>query len=259
MVHRLLRFHNSIFNKLMGRVSRKKKLKTGVLVKGVDDILIRFGKCCQPVPGDLITGYITRGFGVTVHRTNCVNALKMNPERQIDVQWSEEVTQSYPVKVKLTSLDRVGLLAPNGIRWVVVAMAVGLVVTLISSLLPARKAARVPPVAAMREEAARPPSRSLRARAIWGTIILAVGIVMLASGLFLAVDNALLLVGLGALVLFVGVSILLPLASKPIARFIGWPLPRMFGEIHAAADRAGSYTCPHTGVALAGLFPANGN
>ena len=137
--------------------------------------------------------------------------------------------------VGLTALmAAVGLDIPTGTmtllpRTVVVAMAVGLVVTLISSLLPARKAARVPPVAAMREEAARPPSRSLRTRAIWGTIILAVGIVMLASGLFLSVDNALLLVGLGALVLFVGVSILLPLASKPIARFIGWPLPRMFG------------------------------
>ena len=63
------------------------------------------------MPGDAITGYITRGSGVTVHRTNCVNALKMNPDRQIDVQWSEEVNQSYPVKIKLNSLDRVGLLA----------------------------------------------------------------------------------------------------------------------------------------------------
>ena len=102
--------NGSLLNKLIKKV-RKKKIKAGVVVKGLDDILVRYGKCCQPVPGDPITGYITRGFGVTVHRTNCVNALKMNPERQIDVQWSEEVTQSYPVKVKLTSLDRVGLLA----------------------------------------------------------------------------------------------------------------------------------------------------
>ena len=78
----------SIFNKLVGRVVRKKRLKDGVLVKGVDDILIRFGKCCQPVPGDSIIGYITRGYGVTVHRINCVNALRMNPERQIEVEWN---------------------------------------------------------------------------------------------------------------------------------------------------------------------------
>lgn len=101
----------SIFNKFIGRVGRKKKLKTGVLVKGVDDILIKFGKCCQPVPGDLIVGYITRGFGVTVHRTNCVNALSMNPERQIEVEWSQETSEIYPVKIRIISQDRVGLLA----------------------------------------------------------------------------------------------------------------------------------------------------
>jgi len=100
----------SIFDKLMGRV-RKKKPKAGVLVKGVDDILIKFGKCCQPVPGDPIVGYITRGFGVTVHRTHCVNALRMNPERQIEVAWSEQVTETYPVKIRIISQDRLGLLA----------------------------------------------------------------------------------------------------------------------------------------------------
>jgi GTP pyrophosphokinase len=100
----------SIFNKLMERV-RKKKPKTGVLVKGVDDILIKFGKCCQPVPGDPITGYITRGYGVTIHRTNCVNALRMNPERQIEVEWNQEVIETYPVKIRIISQDRVGLLA----------------------------------------------------------------------------------------------------------------------------------------------------
>ena len=101
----------SIFNKLIGRVGRKKKLKTGVLVKGVDDILIKFGKCCQPVPGDLIVGYITRGFGVTVHRTNCVNALGMNPERQIEVEWNQDASEIYPVRIRIISQDRVGLLA----------------------------------------------------------------------------------------------------------------------------------------------------
>ena len=101
----------SIFNKLIGRVNRKKKLKTGVLVKGVDDILIKFGKCCQPVPGDNIVGYITRGYGVTVHRTNCVNALGMNPERQIEVDWNQEATEMYPVKIRIISHDRQGLLA----------------------------------------------------------------------------------------------------------------------------------------------------
>ena len=100
----------SIFNKLIGRV-RKKKPKAGILVNGVDDILIRFGKCCQPVPGDSIVGYITQGYGVTVHRTNCVNALRMNPDRQIEVSWNQQVSEFYPVKIRIISQDRMGLLA----------------------------------------------------------------------------------------------------------------------------------------------------
>jgi GTP pyrophosphokinase len=100
----------SIFDRLIGKV-KKKPAKTGILVKGLDDILIRFGKCCQPVPGDPIIGYITRGYGVTVHRANCVNALKMSPERQIEVAWTEQDQETYPVKIVVISYDRVGLLA----------------------------------------------------------------------------------------------------------------------------------------------------
>ncbi len=102
--------HQSLLNKLIGKV-RKKKPKGGVIVQGMDDILIKFARCCQPVPGDPIIGYITRGFGVTVHRTNCVNVLKMSPERQVDVQWNEDLRETYPVKVLVRSFDRVGLLA----------------------------------------------------------------------------------------------------------------------------------------------------
>ena len=101
----------SIFNKLVGRVVRKKKLKSGVLVRGVDDILIKFGKCCQPVPGDPIIGYITQGYGVTIHRTTCVNALRVNPERQIEVEWNQQIAETYPVKIRIVSHDRMGLLA----------------------------------------------------------------------------------------------------------------------------------------------------
>lgn len=102
--------HESIFNKIISRV-RKKKPRAGVIVNGVDDLLIRFGKCCQPVPGDAITGYITIGHGVTVHRTSCINALKMNPERQIDIEWNKDVTETYPAKICVGCFDRVGLLA----------------------------------------------------------------------------------------------------------------------------------------------------
>jgi GTP pyrophosphokinase len=90
---------------------RKKREKSGVLVNGIEDMLIRFGKCCRPVPGDPITGYITRGQGVTVHRVGCANALKINPERRVEVTWSGDGTGSYPVKIMLLADDRVGLLA----------------------------------------------------------------------------------------------------------------------------------------------------
>ena len=102
--------HESFFGKIVGRV-RKKRPSAGVVVRGVDDILIKFGKCCQPVPGDPITGYITRGYGVTVHRKRCVNALKMSPERQIDVEWNVDIEETYPVKIRVRSYDRVGMLA----------------------------------------------------------------------------------------------------------------------------------------------------
>jgi len=91
---------------------KKKKASGGVLVKGIDDVLIRFAKCCQPVPGDKITGYITRGHGVAIHRSNCVNALKTNPERKIEVQWDDHLaTEMYPANIRVSSVDRVGLLA----------------------------------------------------------------------------------------------------------------------------------------------------
>jgi GTP pyrophosphokinase len=103
-------FQQSLIEKLMSRV-RKKKPQAGVFVKGVEDILIKFGKCCQPVPGDAIIGYITQGYGVTVHRASCVNALRTNPERQIAVEWNTASNDTYPVKIQILSYDRVGLLS----------------------------------------------------------------------------------------------------------------------------------------------------
>jgi GTP pyrophosphokinase len=82
-----------------------------VIVKGVEDILVRFGKCCQPVPGDAIVGFITRGFGVTIHRTNCSNVAHTNPERLIEVEWSKKTAETFPVKIVVRALDRMGLLA----------------------------------------------------------------------------------------------------------------------------------------------------
>ncbi|MDQ3689260.1 MAG: bifunctional (p)ppGpp synthetase/guanosine-3',5'-bis(diphosphate) 3'-pyrophosphohydrolase [Chloroflexota bacterium] len=85
---------------------------TGVKVKGVGDLLVRFAKCCSPIPGDDITGYVTRGKGVTVHRASCPSVLsERDIERLIDVEWELAGLQTYPITVRISALDRPGLLS----------------------------------------------------------------------------------------------------------------------------------------------------
>jgi GTP pyrophosphokinase len=89
----------------------KKASISGLRVKGIKNILIKMAHCCLPLPGEEIIGYITRGRGITVHRADCSNILKAEPQRLIEVVWEKEVNQFYPVKIKLKCHDKVGLLA----------------------------------------------------------------------------------------------------------------------------------------------------
>ncbi|ETR70999.1 MAG: GTP pyrophosphokinase [Candidatus Magnetoglobus multicellularis str. Araruama] len=89
----------------------KRRSKSGIRVNGMGDILIRLGKCCNPLPGDDIIGYITRGHGVTVHKASCINTLKVSPERYIDVEWDTDKSNSFNVEVSVLVSDRMGLLA----------------------------------------------------------------------------------------------------------------------------------------------------
>jgi len=91
--------------------SKKRKTDTGIIVKGLHDILVKFSKCCNPLPGDPIAGYITQGQGVTIHRKNCINVMKMSNERKIEVQWSDDSVESYPASIRIKTDDRFGLLA----------------------------------------------------------------------------------------------------------------------------------------------------
>jgi GTP pyrophosphokinase len=85
---------------------------TGIRVKGVGDLLVRFANCCSPIPGDPITGYVTRGKGVTVHRATCPSVLsERDIERLIDVDWQAADLQTYPITVRIAALDRPGLLS----------------------------------------------------------------------------------------------------------------------------------------------------
>ena len=85
----------------------------GVVVRGIDNVLVRFARCCNPVPGDPIVGYITRGRGVSVHREDCPNISSMMGEdegRQVDVSWDMGNATSYPVEIEMEASDSPGLL-----------------------------------------------------------------------------------------------------------------------------------------------------
>lgn len=85
----------------------------GITVSGVGNLLTHMAKCCQPVPGDEISGFITQGRGISVHRIDCeqlANALNQQPEREVDVQWGIDNNQSYQVSINIIGSDRQGLL-----------------------------------------------------------------------------------------------------------------------------------------------------
>jgi GTP pyrophosphokinase len=87
------------------------KEKGGVLIRGINDVLTRFAKCCTPLPGDPVVGFITRGRGITVHARNCPQVVAEDPERLIDVQWEPTDRTFYPVKIEIWSTDKKGMLA----------------------------------------------------------------------------------------------------------------------------------------------------
>jgi len=95
------------------RKNQNKNVNSGVIVKGIDNCLVKFSKCCNPVPGDDIIGYITKGRGVSIHRKDCINVKELfqEEERIIDVEWCETEKASYTVDIEIHSNDRDGLVA----------------------------------------------------------------------------------------------------------------------------------------------------
>ncbi|WTN17430.1 RelA/SpoT family protein [Streptomyces canus] len=96
-----------------GRRKRRSNTDPGVVVKGVDDVWVKLARCCTPVPGDPIIGFVTRGSGVSVHRSDCVNvdSLSREPERILEVEWAPTQSSVFLVAIQVEALDRSRLLS----------------------------------------------------------------------------------------------------------------------------------------------------
>lgn len=99
----------------------KSKGSDGVTVEGVDNVLIKFSRCCNPLPGDNIIGFITRGHGISVHKRDCTNVPKelsacAEPERWVQVRWNKDVKKEFKAALQITSLSRIGLMADISVQ-----------------------------------------------------------------------------------------------------------------------------------------------
>ncbi len=94
------------------KVFRKvKKPDGGITLDGLDNLLVHFARCCSPLPGEDIVGYVSRGRGIVIHRRDCPRATALDPERRTKVQWSSKAVSSRPVKIRVMTSDRPGVLA----------------------------------------------------------------------------------------------------------------------------------------------------
>jgi len=96
----------------IGRLVQRMRVGRGIRIQGVDGLMVRYSQCCQPVPGDRVTGYVTRGRGISIHRIDCPNVLNLNdPERRMDLDWQEVEGEVFTVRLELHGEDRRGLYA----------------------------------------------------------------------------------------------------------------------------------------------------
>jgi len=101
---------DGLMKKMVARLTRKKDTK-GIRVKGLDDMLIRFANCCHPLPGEHVIGFITMGRGVTIHKHDCKQMLDADSRRIVDVLWEPSEKDVYLARLKVTSVDKKGILA----------------------------------------------------------------------------------------------------------------------------------------------------
>ena len=92
-------------------VKKAAPASVGISLTGIEDVMVRFARCCEPIPGDDIIGYISRGRGITVHMANCPNAQDMDAERLVEVEWHVKDRQTFPVQLRVVCRDKKGILA----------------------------------------------------------------------------------------------------------------------------------------------------
>jgi GTP diphosphokinase / guanosine-3',5'-bis(diphosphate) 3'-diphosphatase len=102
---------DTYYNKLHSRVKKSANKDNAVLVEGAGDVLVRMGRCCNPIPGDPILGFITRGRGITVHKADCNRVQESEMNRQLEVEWNEAFTFKHPVNIRVITHDRPGILS----------------------------------------------------------------------------------------------------------------------------------------------------
>jgi len=91
-----------------------KRDEGAILINGIDDVLVRYAKCCNPLPGDDILGFITRGRGVTIHRRGCPKAFDTDPERRVEIQWDSRARINRSVQLRVVTANQPGILANVG-------------------------------------------------------------------------------------------------------------------------------------------------
>jgi len=99
-----------LVQKIVHRIKRKRG-ETGIKVKGMSDMLVRFGKCCHPLPGEPVIGFITRGRGVTIHAKACRHIRDVEPDRLVEVEWQRSEEVNYLARLKVTNISKQGMLA----------------------------------------------------------------------------------------------------------------------------------------------------
>ena len=101
----------TLANKISKTAKNTSNKDNAVIVDGLDDIMVRMGKCCNPIPGDPITGFITRGRGITIHTKSCDRIQEFEDTRKIQVEWNQAYTFKHPVTIRVVTHDRPGILS----------------------------------------------------------------------------------------------------------------------------------------------------